>query len=219
MSSINFFPTFEYSQPEEYRFSHDSVFFARWLFERMRSEQIQQTRAVDLGAGCGIIGLDLLYHFHKEAPEICPAEMSFLEVQSSIYETHFKKNILTFEESSPLRAKIHWLSSNYKDYVAEKKLDLIFSNPPYFFPEEGLLSPNDFKNRCRFFLDASFEDFVNCLDRNLSSSGSAYFLFRDRTNTKGESLDQLLKRKHLSHLNIKCCGEIRSTLILQFNKS
>lgn len=217
MSSINFYPTIEYSQPDEYRFSHDSVFFARWLFEEVSSKQLTLKTVLDVGAGCGIIALDFLFHLYKETPHLVPQKIDLLELQASAYLNHFKKNEKAIKESLPLRTEIEWFSQNYKDYVAPEKYDLIFSNPPYFFPNEGLLSPNDFKNRCRFFLDASFEDFISCLERNLSPQGQAFFLFRDRSQDKGESLEDLKKRLHLANLNLSVCGDIRQTLILSLS--
>lgn len=219
MSSINFHPTFEYSQPDEYRFSHDSVFFARWLFDQMVSHKIYAERALDVGAGCGIIALDFLYHLHKEAPELPPNQMDLLEIQHDAYLSHFRKNEISFQESLPLKTKLSWHSKNYKDFITQEKYDLIFSNPPYFFPNEGLLSPKEFKNRCRFFLDASFEDFIFCLERNLSPRGQAYFLYRDRSQDKGETLEKLMARLQLTHLNLSVCGEIRQTLILRLSST
>lgn len=217
MSSINFYPTFEYSQPDEYRFSHDSVFFARWLFEEVTSKDLNLTRVLDVGAGCGILALDFLFHLHKEAPKRVPMKMDLLELQDSAYRKHFEANTAAFHKSLSVQTKIEWISQNYKDYVAQEKYELIFANPPYFFANEGLLSPSDFKNRCRFYLDASFQDFVCCLERNLSSQGKAYFLFRDRSQDRGETLESLLRRLQLTHLNLSICGDIRQTLILKLS--
>jgi len=74
------FPTFEYSQPDEYHFSHDSVFLARRVFEFLRDKNIDPKTALDLCAGSGVIGLDLMFHLRsggKQRPQV----FDFLEVQ------------------------------------------------------------------------------------------------------------------------------------------
>ncbi|MBV2168118.1 MAG: hypothetical protein KUL82_05355 [Bdellovibrio sp.] len=65
MSSINPHYTFHYSQPEEYRFSHDSVMLARKVFERVSASAMENWRGLDLCSGCGIVGLDFLFHALK----------------------------------------------------------------------------------------------------------------------------------------------------------
>lgn len=62
VSSINKYPTFHYSQPSDYHFSHDSVFLAREIFER-HSDQLAKgnVQILDLCAGCGIVGM--IYYF------------------------------------------------------------------------------------------------------------------------------------------------------------
>lgn len=72
-------------------------------------------------------------------------------------------------------------SLNY-DVLHEQKwqntFDVIISNPPYFQRGHGVLSPSQFKNRCRFFLDSSFQNYIRALENSLASKGKAYFLLR-----------------------------------------
>jgi tRNA1Val (adenine37-N6)-methyltransferase len=145
--------TFDYFQPKDYRFSLDSVFLAqiiaRLYFNHPNKSEL---KILDLCSGCGIIGLELALHL-KTLPLI-----DFLEVQS-IYLEYFNKNVeMIFPHDQNSRLK--FLNKNYDDLLKEseesQKYDLIVSNPPYFFLGEGLLSPNEFKNRCRFFIDSNF---------------------------------------------------------------
>ena len=62
MSSINNFFTFNYQQPNEYHFSHDSVFLARKAFEYVQSNYTSYDQVLDLCAGCGVVGLDFFFH-------------------------------------------------------------------------------------------------------------------------------------------------------------
>ncbi|MGZ3691925.1 MAG: methyltransferase, partial [Pseudobdellovibrio sp.] len=162
MSSINPIYTISYEQPEEYRFSHDSVFLAQFVYEHYKNQLTESTRVLDLCAGCGIIGLDLLFHFysnHKKAPQ----SVDFIEVQS-VYEKYFSTNALSLTEKLQLKLPLNFLNLNYRDLVLsagyKNKYDLILCNPPYFKKEQGRLSPSEFKNRCRFYIDSNFRELI-----------------------------------------------------------
>ncbi|MGE0763563.1 MAG: methyltransferase [Bdellovibrionales bacterium] len=176
MSSINPHYTLEYVQPEEYHFSHDSVFFARKVFEYHAAKLSPTSEVLDLCAGCGIIGLDFLYHCRKElnlAPKIC----DFVEVQK-IYESYFTQNVQTF---GPTTTQIKLIISNYAHLDPQKqRYDLILCNPPYFRTDQGKLSPSEFKNRCRFFIDSDFETLLTQTTSLLKPRATAYLLMRDQ---------------------------------------
>lgn len=178
MSSINLFPTFNYSQPESYHFSHDSIFLAREIFERYQQTLSTDVKILDLCAGCGIVGLDLLFHQLNENKKF-NGEMDFLEVQE-IYQSHFITNLKTLQNYFPENSlKVNWIQNNYAEIKNNKKYDLIISNPPYFLTGRGVLSPDEFKNRCRFFMDAEWQAMIEFIELSLKPQGQAYFLVRD----------------------------------------
>lgn len=172
MSTINPHYTFQYSQPGAYRFSHDSVFFARWAFEHLRGEIRSDWQVLDLCAGCGIVGMDFLFHCKNEL-KILPQGFDFLEVQGD-YEPHFEDNKNRLDISD---TKIHFIKQNYIEPI-QTRYNLILCNPPYFNPGEGKLSPNRFKNRCRFFIDATHDELVASIEATLLPTGRAYVLTR-----------------------------------------
>ncbi|UOF00836.1 RsmD family RNA methyltransferase [Bdellovibrio reynosensis] len=177
MSSINPHFTFQYSQPEDYHFSHDSVFLARQVFELVQNHNLKDTRALDLCSGCGIIGLDFLYHCKQNKIPV-PAQFDFLEVQD-IYKNHFETNV---QSLGTVSTRIHFLNHNYTELLkseSHRRYDLVLCNPPYFRAGQGKLSPSDFKNRCRFYLDSDFKSLLLALQNVLSDQGKAYILLRD----------------------------------------
>lgn len=178
MSSINLFPTFKYSQPEAYHFSHDSVFLAREMFEQLQTEiKNSDYKILDLCAGCGVVGMDLLFHQLKEST--FSGEVDFLEIQD-IYQSHFKENKQSLQNCFPEQIlKLNWIQKNYAEIDNHKKYDLILSNPPYFLKGNGVLSENEFKNRCRFFLDSGWVEMLMFMQNSLKENGKAYFLVRD----------------------------------------
>lgn len=178
VSSINKYPTFHYSQPRDYHFSHDSVFLAREIFERHGDQLAQEhVQILDLCAGCGIVGLDLLFHQLKE--KSFSGEVDFLEVQE-IYQEHFLKNKEILQSHFPNNpVSLNWVQNSYASVANSKKYDLIVSNPPYFVVGQGLLSPNEFKNRCRFFVDSDWPTMIRFMQNSLKPEGQAYFLVRE----------------------------------------
>jgi tRNA1Val (adenine37-N6)-methyltransferase len=216
MTTINLFPTFHYDQPSEYHFSHDSVFLARWFFEKHKND-LQHKSLLDLCSGCGIIGLDLLFHCIKEGPAN-PNLIDFLEVQE-IYKSFFEKNA---NQLPSHQTQLQFLLENYKNLSlsSQKTYDFILSNPPYFSPASGLLSASEFKNRCRFFLDASFTELIEFTASALARNGNAYLLTRSKKTSGMDPLQvasEALKKAQFSG-SATIAGDIRGNLILHIHK-
>ncbi|MBV8802036.1 MAG: SAM-dependent methyltransferase, partial [Gammaproteobacteria bacterium] len=95
---------------------------------------------------------------------------------------------------------------------------LIISNPPYFQAGHGMLSSSTFKNRCRFFLDATYENFIISIANALAHGGEAYFLQRP-LNHHGFNLfsnaEELLIKMNIS---IKKIYKIRNMDVIYLKK-
>jgi tRNA1Val (adenine37-N6)-methyltransferase len=200
MSSINYHYTFNYSQPEAYRFSHDSVFLARRVFELLRKDIKPEWEILDLCAGCGIVGLDFLFHCYKEQ-EVTPARCDFLEIQAAEYAESFEINRTRL---NLLEIEMDFLAQNYTAALP-RTYDLILCNPPYFEPSEGLLSPNRLKNRSRFFMDATQVELTNAIARALKPGGRAFVLSRSPE-----------KLARATGLDMQVLGDIRGTALIQY---
>ena len=125
---------------------------------------------MDLCSGCGVIGLDLKFH----EPRL--RKMDFIEVQE-IYLEYFKMNHI--RASCDDRFQMHLM--NYSELQTDPwkdQIDLIVSNPPYFRVGQGKLSPSDFKNRCRFYMDSDFQTLLRSAYFCLKNGGEAFFLVR-----------------------------------------
>ena len=164
--------TYNYKQPDEYHFSLDSIHLARFVATQLKSNtDLGSLRVLDLCAGCGVIGIELLWHLQAIQ------QIDFVEIQD-IYTEYFYQNLANIHRPE---LQIRWHLLNY-DELHEKewegKFDLTVSNPPYFQPGHGMLSPSTFKNRCRFYLDSSFQNYIRALENSLANKGKAYFLLR-----------------------------------------
>lgn len=215
MTSINEHFTFQYSQPDEYHFSHDSVFFARSVYELTKSESLAGKNLLDLCCGCGIIGLDYLYHRFKEAMDL-PTSVNFFDVQTE-FEPHIHANIK--RSGLPLK-KTEVTLRNYASDSTERSMncyDLILCNPPYFHSRNGKLGASTVRNRCHFFLDSSFKELIQFMIASLTKNGRSYFLSRD-SKDHGEDLRKLLTQLCDTTATWTEMPQIRGTLMFQITK-
>lgn len=205
--------TYDYFQPEEYRFSLDSVFLAQKVSKLIHhNNDLETWKVLDLCAGCGIIGLELSLH----SPTL--SVIDFLEIQEN-YRPYFEKNVSMIYGEGPLK-QLRFLQKNYADLLKpeyENTYDLIVSNPPYFFKNEGLLSPSEFKNRCRFFLDSDFKTLIEAIANVLKIESSAFVLVRKGTHHGRNPLDDIQTILG-SRALVQVCDEVRGTDIVQITK-
>lgn len=219
MSSINPFYTFEYVQPSEYHFSHDSVFLARKVYELIQKENLNFDHCLDLCSGCGIIGLDLTFHLKKEN-DFLPKQFDFIDVQN-IYQDYFHKNLETLKSNFLMKSDLNYnfICANYDELMTndsyKNKYNLIVCNPPYFRKQHGALSKSEFKNRCRFFLDSDFKNLILAIQHLLSAKGKAFVLLKS-LERHGIDIQSELDSfgTQLSFTNL---GLIRETNLFQIN--
>lgn len=201
--------TYSYSQPLAYRFCQDSVLFPKFVAESIGARVNSQSRVLDVCAGCGVIGFELQYHL----PQI--SCMDFLEIQSE-FEEHFvfNRNLVGKPEFNFIHANYGRLSS--PDFT--NTYDFIVGNPPYFASGEGRLSDQPMNDRCRFFLDDSFESLIRGVVNALRPGGEAFLLCKS-----GEAHGRDTLREVRRSCGVACVaefvGSIRTTRVLRLVKS
>ncbi len=208
MSSINPHYTFNYSQPEDYHFSHDSVFLSRRIFEQMSEVNLKDAKALDICSGSGIVGMDFLFH-RRAAQQSVPVHFDFLEIQEE-YRSHFSENQ---KRLGPIETEFNFVQRNYNDLLTSEfknSYDLIVSNPPYFFTWQGKLSPSEFKNRCRFFIDSDLKNLLLGIGNSLKTTGLSYMLLRDLPEHRWNVLIEA-EKICAGVLNIHLLGDVRGT--------
>jgi tRNA1(Val) A37 N6-methylase TrmN6 len=116
---------------------------------------------------------------------------------------------------------LNWHLLNYDvllDTSWGNKYDLIISNPPYFLPEHGMLSPSQFKNHCRFFLDSTFTNFILAMANSLSYHGTAYFLLRPLQQHGHDMLSNIHRLLQDTSISIEKVATIRGTDVIRLVK-
>lgn len=204
--------TYHYNQPDEYRFSLDSTQLAEFVASQLVSRNdLSSLRILDLCAGCGVIGFELSWHLQAIQ------HIDFVEVQD-IYTNCFFENRSTVNRPE---CQFNWYLLNYDELHQthwEAKYDLIISNPPYFQPGHGVLSPSQFKNRCRFYIDSSFENYIKAIANALADNGEAYFLLRPLDHHGFDLLLTIQEMLNSSKFHVQKISNIRGTDVILLKK-
>lgn len=153
----------EYSQPDFYRFSEDSLRLVDFVV-KLSLEPFK--KIADFGAGCGVIGIEL-------ARRLNPQSVCFLEAQTE-FQPHLKKNIDLFL-SGQIETEI--LLGTFSECPWEERgFDLILCNPPFYLPGHGEVGKDPRRHICRSFHLDSWDILFGLISKNLAPQGLACFV-------------------------------------------
>lgn len=154
----------DYRQPDFYRFNQDSLKLVKWVLEQVKESK----RILDLGAGSGVIGIEL-------ARLLCAENLDLVEVQSE-YLPFLQQNI---REQLPASTQAEIYLSSFGEWQPHKKYDVIVCNPPYFLPKHGEPSRDLKRNIARSFVIDDWAVLLNKILASLSLEGKAFLVIRD----------------------------------------
>ncbi|MDK9707743.1 MAG: methyltransferase [Desulforhopalus sp.] len=161
-----------------YRFSVDAVLLAH--FVRVRERE----RILEMGAGCGIIILLLLYRWGPLIEEIVG-----IELQKSLVSLA-RKNL----EINGFTSTGRIVEGDIKDILRllhNKTFDTIICNPPFFPHGSGRQSSNPEACLARHQILASLDDFLLAASQAVRNKGSVYFIYpATQTGTFVASLEK-----------------------------
>lgn len=187
-----------------YRFSIDAVLAAHF-HEPARGETI-----LDLGAGCGIIGLILMYRWRDRI-----AHLQALEYQPQLCEL-VEKNFLSngFDDTCTcLQGDVKHILQTVKP----ESFSLVVCNPPYYLPNTGRQSRVDECCIARHQVTAELEDFTRAAASAVKNGGTVVFIYPADQFT---SLSESLTRVRLEIKQLRCVysypnmtGEARLVLV------
>jgi tRNA1Val (adenine37-N6)-methyltransferase len=174
----------DYQQPNFYRFNQDSI----KLVNRVKDSIAASSAILDIGAGCGVIGLELARVFH-------PSRLFLLEMQSE-YKEYLIDNVARF---CPKGTTAEIVISSFQDFCYPEQFDLIVCNPPYYLPGSGKPSPDVRRARARLFLEGDWSSLLQFIQRSLLPQGRAFLVVKNEKMILKEIKINWNDRMTLSH--------------------
>jgi len=177
----------DYLQPDFYRFNEDSIKLVKYA----ASKVTEAKSILDLGAGSGIIGIEL-------ANILKPENLTLLEVQPE-WNEYLQHNIEHFLNSE---TKALVVESSFGTWEPDKKYDLIVCNPPYYLPGHGQPNADKRKAIARSFMIDGWKELLDLIAKSLGKEGRAFLVVKNEK--------QILKQiKHPDlHINRDDAGDV-----------
>lgn len=154
----------DYSQPDFYRFNEDSIKLVKHVLKRNSDVQ----NLLDLGAGCGVMGIEL-------SRNLMPQILTMVEVQED-YLPHLRKNSEMF---LPSGVEVELVQKSFSSWGPQIQYDLIVSNPPYYLPGHGEKNQDERKEIARSFVMDGWSVLMEKISKSLSDSGKAYLVLKN----------------------------------------
>jgi len=152
-----------YQHKNGYRFGIDAFILANFVHLK-KGETV-----LELGSGCGIISLILVYKF----PQV--KRIIGIEIQPSLVSLARKNVKLNQRENlvEIVQADIKHL----KDLFSSANFDVVISNPPYYSLKRGRLNPDTERAIARHEVKSSLLDIVKTTQSMLKQKGKFYFIY------------------------------------------
>lgn len=134
----------------------DSSLFGAWIAEKFENI-LQPKNILDIGSGTGL----LTFMLAQKSPAIIDAV--------EIDENSFEQTMINFQNSH-WKDRLNVFHADIKTWEAEKKYDLIISNPPFF--ENDLRSANQNKNVAKHHDGLTLKELLNSVKKYLTADGN-----------------------------------------------
>jgi tRNA1Val (adenine37-N6)-methyltransferase len=154
----------DYAQPDFYRFNQDSLALIKFIKQQLPAA----SSILDLGAGCGIIGIELARFF-------AAASLTLLELQPD-YLSYLQENLRVF---LPAHTRAELIFASFGQWQISAKWDLIVCNPPYYLPGHGQLSQDPRRHLARTFQQDNWVSLLGVFVRALTPKGVGYLVIKN----------------------------------------
>jgi len=152
-----------YQHKNGYRFGIDAFILANFVHLK-KGETV-----LELGTGCGIISLILVYKF----PQV--KRIIGIEIQPSLVSLARKNVKLNKRENLVEIAQVD--IKELKEKFPHANFDVVVSNPPYYSLKRGRLNPDTEKAIARHEIKSSLLDIVKTGQYMLKEKGRLYFIY------------------------------------------
>lgn len=168
----------DYLQPDFYRFNEDSIKLVKFV-----ASQVSSAKSIlDLGAGSGIIGIEL-------ANILRPTELTLLEVQPE-WNEYLQHNVKHFLNADTYPSIVE---SSFGNWNPDKQYDLIVCNPPYYLPGHGQPNSDRRKAIARSFMIDGWKELLELISRALIPEGRAFLVVKNEKIVLNELLHSQLQ--------------------------
>ncbi len=171
-----------------YRFSVDAVLLAHFIAPRKKE------RLLDLGTGCGILPLILLFRYGGYDLRCVGVELQ--PGLAALAEKNFSAN--GFDQA----AVVHGDIRNIAELVAAESFDQVVCNPPFYPAVSGRISSNSEAALARHQSSGGLVDFLRAAHFALVNRGRAAFIYP--AEQSGEFIacarDEGLEVKKMRHI-------------------
>lgn len=147
-----------------YRFSIDPVLLAH--FVRLKKEE----SVLDLGAGCGIIGLILLYRFSHRI-----SSLSAFELQPGLAAL-CRENVLTNSYQEKMNVRQGDLRT-IRNFFPAGSFSTVVCNPPFYTPGRGRTSSNPEALVARHQIECSFDEILSAAAYVVKNKGKLFLIY------------------------------------------
>jgi len=185
----------DYSQPDFYRFNEDSTALIKWV----QGSGLTPQKILDLGAGSGILGIEL-------ARLLEPQTLTLVEVQDEFL-PFLEINANRFLPSTVTPVIV---MKKFSDYSSLEQFDLIVCNPPYYLPGKGEVSKNLNRAVARSFMIDSWLVLLKKISELLTREGRSFIVLKS-----DESLFKMITQE-INNLNLGVQkNELNTVMILE----
>lgn len=167
----------DYLQPEFYCFNEDSLKLVNWI----AASNPPCTNVLDLGAGSGVMGIELANRLNVPRLTLVEAQSDFIPfIESNI------------QQQLKVTADVVLINQSFGEWKPRFRYDLIVCNPPYYLKDHGEPSQDVRKNIARSFVLDDWDILLKLVARILTPDGKAFFVVKN---------DQRILKEVQNHLN------------------
>ena len=167
----------DYSQPDFYHFSEDSLILSKYVLDQVNSNGIRSI--LDIGCGSGVIGIEIAKSLKGSL------KLVGLEPQKAFNE-HINLNVSFL----PSNCEYEIVNQSIGEFNSSEKFDLIVSNPPYFERGKGRVSSSLERQVCRTFEIDDLSILLHKTKTLLSEKGVAFIIFPTSENGQTKLFDE-----------------------------
>jgi len=158
----------------------DACLFGGWVAEEIKNEKLKMKHVLDIGTGTGL--LTLMFAQKNPLTHIDAIEIDREAAMQA------KENA----SDSSFSERINIIHGDVKTFSFRRKYDCIISNPPFY--EKEIRSDDERTNMAHHGSGLLFEDLLNIIKQNLSTSGVFYLLLPFKRN---EEIKKILLKQNL----------------------